>query len=62
MKVLNSDLLPEHYEPVSEPSFKGAGNRNVLELEELCERYKELVHQLRVREVELCRITGTEII
>ena len=55
--VFTSDLLPEHYEPVSEPSFKGAGN-----IEELCERYKELVHQLRVREVELCRITGTEII
>ena len=51
MKEINKkELLPKHYTEVGEPSFQGKGNHNVMQLEEIAEQYKELVHQLRLRE------------
>ena len=61
-KIKESELLPEHYEEVKEPYYEGSGNHNILELEEICERYKELVHQLRVREASILNKFGIEII
>lgn len=37
--------LPEHYIETPEPLFKGNGEHNVLELEQICEDYKEYAHQ-----------------
>ena len=48
--IKKNELLPSHYTEVGEPSYQGKGNHNVLELEEIAENYKELVHQLRLRE------------
>ena len=48
--IKKNELLPRHYTEVGEPSYQGKGNHNVLELEEIAENYKELVHQLRLRE------------
>jgi len=51
--IKKSELLPSHYIEVGEPSYRGKGNHNVLQLEEIAENYKELVHQLRLREVAI---------
>tara|TARA_R110000764_G_scaffold69414_1_gene143705 strand:- start:70 stop:264 length:195 start_codon:yes stop_codon:yes gene_type:complete len=48
--ISKSELLPSHYTEVGEPSYTGKGNHNVMKLEEIAEQYKELVHQLRLRE------------
>lgn len=56
------DLLPKHYVPVVEPSFTGRGNHSVLQLEDIIESYKELVHQLRIREQSILRIVDAQII
>src|SRR5690606_35052928 len=37
--------MPEHYTEASEPFFRGKGDHNVLELEQICEEYKEYAHQ-----------------
>ena len=51
MKTINkNELLPTHYTEVGEPSYTGKGNHSVIQLEEIAEQYKELVHQLRLRE------------
>lgn len=51
MKLIGKEeLLPTHYTEVGEPSYTGKGNHSVLQLEEIVEQYKELVHQLRLRE------------
>lgn len=46
--IRESELLPSHYKKVGEPSYQGKGNHSVSQLEDICEQYKELVHQLRV--------------
>jgi len=51
--IKKEELLPTHYTEVGEPSFEGKGNHNVQQLEEIAENYKELVHQLRLREVAI---------
>lgn len=48
--IKKNELLPSYYTEVGEPSYQGKGNHNILELEEIAENYKELVHQLRLRE------------
>lgn len=48
--IRKNELLPSHYTEVSEPSYQGKGNHSVLELEEIVENYKKLVHQMRLRE------------
>jgi len=51
MKLIGKEeLLPTHYTEVGEPSYTGKGNHSVIQLEEIAEQYKELVHQLRLRE------------
>jgi len=51
MKLIEKEeLLPTHYTEVGEPSYTGKGNHSVIQLEEIAEQYKELVHQLRLRE------------
>ena len=44
---INSDkfLLPDHYTPISEPYYKGAGQHSVAELQELCTKFTEYCHQ-----------------
>jgi len=41
--------LPAHYTPISEPSYTGRGNHSVMQLEQIADDYKELVHQLRIK-------------
>jgi hypothetical protein len=53
--IKESDLLPSHYTPVSQPAFNGKGNHSVFQLEAICEGYEELVHQLRIREQTLLK-------
>jgi hypothetical protein len=60
--VLKSELLPEHYSPVSEPIFTGKGNHSVLQLEAICEQYKEFVHQQRIKEQTILRVGNVEIV
>ncbi len=48
-----SGELPSHYVEVQEPFFSGKGNHSVNQLEEICNDYKELVHQLRIRNQSL---------
>lgn len=48
--IKKKELLPTHYTEVGEPSYTGKGNHSVMQLEEIAEQYKELVHQLRLRE------------
>jgi len=48
--ILENDLLPEHYEKIDEPVYKGSGNHSVRELEKICKQYQEFVHQQRIRE------------
>lgn len=51
MNTINkNELLPNHYIEVGEPSYTGKGNHSVMQLEEIAEQYKGLVHQLRLRE------------
>ena len=54
-EIKKSDLLPSHYIEVNEPSFNGRGEHSVMQLEQICEQYKELVHQLRIREQTLLK-------
>ena len=56
------DLLPKHYVPAIEPSFAGRGNHSVSQLEDIAENYKELVHQLRIREQSILRIVDAQIV
>jgi len=49
-KINKKELLPNHYTEVGEPSYQGKGNHNIAQLEDIAEKYKELVHQLRLRE------------
>lgn len=49
-------LLPDHYTPVTEPHFEGRGNHNVLQLEAICEQYKEFAHQSQITQQELLRV------
>ncbi len=58
MKI-KTNLLPAHYEKVSEPRFDGKGNHSVKELEDISEQYKELVHQLRVEKQTLLDISNS---
>jgi len=62
MKIKNSTLLPSHYTPVLEPGYMGKGVHSVNILEEICEQYKELVHQLRVREQAILEKLNGELI
>jgi chromosome segregation ATPase len=39
------DFLPEWYNEISEPFFRGKGDHSVSELEGICESYKEYAHQ-----------------
>ncbi len=57
-----TNLLPAHYEKVSEPSFQGRGNHSVKQLEDICEQYKELTHQLRVEKQALTEISDDLLI
>jgi hypothetical protein len=51
--IYKEDLLPKHYTEVGEPAYTGRGSHSVAQLEEITEGYKELVHQLRIREQTL---------
>ena len=51
MLYMSDDMyLPIHYKgmKVKQPYFSGRGNHSVNELEELCEQFKEYVHQQQV--------------
>ncbi len=43
----NSDkfILPDHYDLVSEPFYKGDGQHSVIELQQIIRQYKEYCHQ-----------------
>lgn len=60
--IKESSLLPEHYMPVPEPNYKGAGEHSIHQLENFCELYKELVHQLRIREQSILLASGFTIV
>jgi len=60
--IKKQELLPSHYVEAKEPSFHGVGDHNVIELEAIAEGYKELVHQLRLREQSILRKFSIEII
>ena len=60
--VNNSALLPAHYIPTIEPFYQGPGNHSVYQLEQICEQYKELVHQLRIREQSLIFLFDIELV
>lgn len=60
--VNESALLPEHYTPAIEPFYRGKGDHSVMELEQICEQYKELVHQLRIREQSLIYLFDIELV
>ncbi len=62
IKVKGSALLPAHYTPAVEPFYEGKGIHSVMRLEEICEQYKELVHQLRIREQSLIYLFDIELI
>jgi len=49
----DKDYLPDHYKPVEEPAYHGAGNHSVAELEKICQDYKEYVHQQRIIKQEM---------
>ena len=53
--IKEETLLPAHYTPANEPFYQGKGNHSVSTLEELCEQYKEFVHQMRIREQTLLK-------
>ena len=36
------------FKPVKQPFYQGPGNHSVKELEEICEKFKEYVHQQQV--------------
>ncbi len=61
-QIREKDLLPSHYVQAKEPFFSGIGNHSVHELESICEQYKELVHQLRIREVSILRKSNVTIV
>lgn len=54
--------LPLHYHnmQVKEPFFEGRGNLNVKELEDLCEQFKEYIHQQAVIKQNLKQIVISE--
>ncbi len=60
--INEKDLLPSHYEKVDEIYFQGRGNHSVNELEDIAENYKELVHQLRVREQAILKVFSCQIV
>jgi len=60
--IYKEDLLPKHYKEVGEPAFTGRGNHSVAQLEDIAEGYKELVHQLRVREQTLLNKLNISIV
>jgi len=62
IQVNNSALLPAHYTPAIEPFYEGPGNHSVYQLEQICEQYKELVHQLRIREQSLIFLFDIELV
>ncbi len=53
-----TNLLPAHYTKSNEPSFQGRGNHSVGVLEDICEQYQELVHQLRIERQALLDISN----
>lgn len=61
-QITEKDLLPSHYTKADEPFFSGRGNHSVHELENICEQYKDLVHQLRIRETSIIRRFNIEIV
>lgn len=61
-KIEEVELLPAHYIPVSEPNYFGRGHHSVAELEEICEKYKEFVHQLKIREQSILKKTNSELV
>ena len=52
-QIKESELLPSHYVKAEEPFYTGDGNHSVLQLEKLCNQYKEYAHQLKIREQTL---------
>lgn len=57
-----NSLLPQHYLPIEEPAYRGAGNHSVLELEQIAEQYKELVHQLNIREHQILKTCNAKLV
>lgn len=60
-KIASSELLPSHYREIKEPSYRGVGEHSVYALEGICETYKSLVHQLRIREQNLIKLLDLEL-
>lgn len=60
IKIKESELL--HYVKMEEPNYNGEGNHNVRDLESVCEQYKELVHQLRMKQQNLLKKFNAVII
>ena len=47
--MLGKEYLPEHYTPIEdEPYYRGPGEHSVASLENLLEKYKEILHQKNV--------------
>ena len=61
-RIEEKRLLLPHYTKVSEPNFQGKGVHSVKELEEIAEAYKELVHQLRIKQQNILKILEAEIV
>lgn len=61
-QIKENRLLSPNYTKVSEPNFQGKGVHSVKELEEMAEAYKELVHQLRIKQQNILKILDAEIV
>ena len=59
--IRTSEFLPTHYKEVGEPFYSGRGNHTVSQLEDICDQYKELVHQLRIRENSIIKKFSIQI-
>ena len=44
----DKERLPEHYTHIDNPYYPGDGELNVLQLEELCKKFKEFTHQQQI--------------
>lgn len=49
----DKEILPEHYEVVSQPFYRGDGEHSIKELQELCSQFKEYCHQQAIIKQEL---------
>ncbi len=61
-KMKESELLPPHYVRKSEPLYKGRGEHNVPEMEDIIADQQKVIHQLRVMQTSILNKFNIEII